>query len=81
MKIRLGYACITKTIDKKFRTINYTNFNDNYDKLNEIIKIAMPKSLRKKFLCKKLTQKLIDINSVKFIACPVAEEYVCDQKS
>lgn len=38
MKIRLGYACITKTIDKKFRTINYTNFNDNYDKLNDVIK-------------------------------------------
>lgn len=38
MKIRCGYACITKTIDKKFKTVNYSNFNDNYDKLNDVIK-------------------------------------------
>lgn len=38
MKIRLGYACITKTIDKKFKTVNFTNFNDDYDKLNSVIK-------------------------------------------
>lgn len=38
MRIRLGYACITKTIDKKFKTVNFTNFNDDYDKLNSVIK-------------------------------------------
>lgn len=38
MRIRLGYACITKTIEKKFRTINFTDFNGNYDGLNNVIK-------------------------------------------
>ena len=38
MKIRLGYACINKTIDKNFKTVNYTNFKDDYDKLNKVIK-------------------------------------------
>lgn len=38
MIIRLGYACINNTIDRKFKTVNFTNFKGDYDKLNSVIK-------------------------------------------